>query len=147
MYRAGLRENGATADPQEHYRTTLDQGLAQLRGEVRACDFAWRQVNASVQQHLEENNIRPLCLQVEGMGEALVSIGSPNGWGPAPLTAQQVDEVLAELTADMDGVGADVTVLRRRAECTSVKGEATLCTSLQMRLYSGRQQQKSAWMT
>ena len=103
--------------------------------------------DASVQHHIEGNNIRPLCQQVEGMGEALVSIGSPNGWGPAPLTAQQVDEVLAELMADMDRVGADVTVLRRRAECTSVKGEATLHTSLQLSLCPKRQQQKSAWMT
>lgn len=56
------------------------------------------------------------------MGEALVVIGASNGWGPYPLTAEQADLVLKELTSDMERVQADVTVLRRRSEAGAEKG-------------------------
>lgn len=56
------------------------------------------------------------------MGEALVVIGASNGWGPFPLTAQQADLVLKELTAEMLRIGADVTTLRRRSESGTEKG-------------------------
>jgi hypothetical protein len=57
------------------------------------------------------------------MGEALIVVGAPNGWGPQPLTPEQVEVVLKDLTAEMDRVGADVTELRRRAGTSTVKGK------------------------
>lgn len=57
------------------------------------------------------------------MGEALVVIGASNGWGPFPLTAQQADLVLKELTAEMGRLEADVTTLRRRSESGTDKGQ------------------------
>jgi len=78
---------------EEQFRATLDQSLLQLRGEV------------------------------ESMGEALLVVGAPNGWGPHPLTSEQMEGVLKEVTPEMEGVGADVTELRRRAGTSTVKGE------------------------
>ena len=63
-----------------------------------------------------------IVLKVEAMGEALVVIGASNGWGPFPLTAQQADLVLKELTAEMLRIGADVTTLRQRSESGTEKG-------------------------
>lgn len=57
------------------------------------------------------------------MGEALVLIGASNGWGPFPLTPEQADLVLEELTAEMSRIEADVTTLRRRSELGSEKGK------------------------
>ena len=64
-------------------------------------------------------------LQVESMGEALVVIGASNGWGPYPLTSQQADFVLNELTTEMGRIGADSTSLRRRSESGTEKGKIT----------------------
>jgi len=61
------------------------------------------------------------------MGEALLVVGAPNGWGPHPLTSEQMEGVLKEVTAEMEGVGADVTELRRRAGTSTVKGTAHIC--------------------
>ena len=62
-------------------------------------------------------------VQVESMGEALLVVGAPNGWGPHPLTSEQMAAVMQELTAEMDRVGADVTELRRRGSTSTVKGK------------------------
>ena len=63
-----------------------------------------------------------ILVKVEAMGEALVVIGASNGWGPFPLTAEQADQVLKELTAEMGRIEADVTTLRRRSESGAEKG-------------------------
>lgn len=64
-------------------------------------------------------------LQVESMGEALVVIGASNGWGPYPLTSQQADLVLDELTNEMGRIEADSTILRRRSESGAEKGDCS----------------------
>lgn len=58
------------------------------------------------------------------MGEALVVIGASNGWGPFPLTSEQAEDVLKELTAEMGRIEADVTVLRRRSESGTDRGKS-----------------------
>lgn len=61
-------------------------------------------------------------MQVESMGEAVVAVGYPNGWGPSNLTGTQLDDVLKELNEQMDQVKADITLLRRRKEAPHIKG-------------------------
>lgn len=50
------------------------------------------------------------------MGEAILAVGASNGWGPTPLTQEELDSVLDELIQDMDRASADVTILRPRTD-------------------------------
>ena len=75
-------------------------------------------------------------LQVSTIGEALVEVGAPDGWGPLGLTAAHLEAVLARLRSAMDAVEADVTVLRQRQVHIPTLGDAgacrLLCSSLVM---------------
>ena len=46
------------------------------------------------------------------MGEVVLAVGA--SWGPDSLSEEQLQRVLAELTAQMLAQQADVTVLRQR---------------------------------
>ena len=64
------------------------------------------------------------CLQVSTIGEALVEVGAPDGWGPLGLTAVQLDAVLERLRVAMNAAHADVTVLRQRQVHIPTMGDA-----------------------
>jgi len=64
------------------------------------------------------------CLQVSTIGEALVEVGAPDGWGPLGLTADQLDAVLERLRVAMNAAHADVTVLRQRQVHIPTMGDA-----------------------
>jgi hypothetical protein len=44
----------------------------------------------------------------------VVEVGTPSGWGPAPLTPQQLAEVVEAVRGRAEDLAADVTVLRER---------------------------------
>lgn len=56
-----------------------------------------------------------LRLQVQQIGETLLTIGGSSGWGPAEhLPTCQMDIVLQALQGQMGAMQADMTLLRRR---------------------------------
>ena len=63
-------------------------------------------------------------MQVSTIGEALVEVGAPDGWGPLGLMADQLGAVLERLRAAMSTAHADVTVLRRRQVHIPTMGDA-----------------------
>ena len=63
-------------------------------------------------------------MQVSTIGEAMVEVGAPDGWGPLGLTAAQLEAVLARLRGAMDAAEADVTVLRQRQVHIPTMGDA-----------------------
>lgn len=64
-------------------------------------------------------------LQVHAVGEMMLDVGAPHGWGPQRLTAEQLQLVLERLTAAAQEGSADVTVLRQGT--TEVPGEGKEC--------------------
>jgi hypothetical protein len=63
-----------------------------------------------------------LCtVQVHAVGEIMLDVGAPHGWGPKRLTEDQLQVVLARLTSAAQEGGADVTLLRQGT--TEVPGE------------------------
>ena len=58
------------------------------------------------------------------MGEALLTVGGPNGWGAENLSAPQLDSVLQVVRGRLVVMQADMTLLRRRALPGSSKDDA-----------------------
>jgi hypothetical protein len=52
-------------------------------------------------------------LQVDLVGEALLEVGAPTGWGPVGLSEELLEQVLQRLQAAVGAV-ADIDVLRKR---------------------------------
>lgn len=53
-------------------------------------------------------------MQVDIVGEALVEVGAPDGWGPVGLTEAGLEEVLQQLRTAAHTAGADTLTLRQR---------------------------------
>lgn len=54
-------------------------------------------------------------VQVDYVGEQVLDVGAPNGWGPQGLTPEQLAKVLDRLRAAAGKVEADVSVIREHA--------------------------------
>jgi hypothetical protein len=53
-------------------------------------------------------------VQLDEMGEHVLEVGARSGWGPAGLSAEQLETALRRLGEGAEQQGADMTVLRRR---------------------------------
>lgn len=62
---------------------------------------------------------------MHAVGEMMLDVGAPHGWGPKRLSAQQLQLVLERLTSAAREGSADVTVLRQGT--TEVPGEGVCC--------------------
>ena len=71
-------------------------------------------------------------LQLESMGEMILAVGASGGWGPTPLTKDELDQLLDELIKEMDQASADVTFLRPRSDGN--KGDISLLYQLVFQL-------------
>jgi hypothetical protein len=60
---------------------------------------------------------------VTAVGEVMLEVGAPQGWGPSRLTAQQLEQVLAALQQAAAKGGADATVLRQGSTEMAAEGE------------------------
>jgi hypothetical protein len=63
------------------------------------------------------------CVQVTAVGEVMLEVGAPQGWGPSRLTSQQLQQVLAALQQAAKKGGADATVLRQGSTEMAAEGE------------------------
>lgn len=71
-----------------------------------------------------DHALTTLAEEVRIVGEQLVSVGGSLGWGPANLTDEQLDLVLAQMREAMRNVGAETTVLRRSSPASANKQAA-----------------------
>ena len=62
--------------------------------------------------------------QVKQVGEALLTVGGANGWGPEVLSSQQLDAVLQAVQGRLKSMEAEMTLLRRRTLPASSKEDA-----------------------
>lgn len=58
------------------------------------------------------------------MGEVMLEVGAPQGWGPSRLDSSQLGHVLAALQQAAAKGGADATVLRQGSTEMAAEGEA-----------------------
>jgi hypothetical protein len=63
------------------------------------------------------------CCQVTAVGEVMLEVGAPQGWGPSRLSSQQLARVLAALQQAAAQGGADATVLRQGSTEMAAEGE------------------------
>jgi hypothetical protein len=61
--------------------------------------------------------------QVHAVGEMMLEVGAPHGWGPQRLSAAQLQDVLDRLTAAAQEGSADVTLLRQGTTEVQAGGE------------------------
>lgn len=64
---------------------------------------------------------------MHAVGEMMLDVGAPHGWGPKRLTAEQLQLVLERLTAAAQEGSADVTVLRQGTTEVPGEGEEPAC--------------------
>ena len=57
------------------------------------------------------------------MGEMMLEVGAPHGWGPQRLSAAQLQDVLDRLTAAAQEGSADVSLLRQGTTEVQAGGE------------------------
>jgi hypothetical protein len=60
---------------------------------------------------------------VTAVGEVMLEVGAPQGWGPSRLTPQQLQQVLEALQQAAAKGGADATVLRQGSTEMAAEGE------------------------
>ncbi len=61
------------------------------------------------------------------MGELVLEVGAANGWGPSPLSSEQLAGVLGRLRGAAEAIGADVSVLRQRGADAAAGGQQGAC--------------------
>jgi hypothetical protein len=61
--------------------------------------------------------------QVHAVGEMMLEVGAPHGWGPQRLSAAQLQDVLDRLTVAAQEGSADVTLLRQGTAEVQAGGE------------------------
>lgn len=62
--------------------------------------------------------------QVTAVGEMMLEVGAPHGWGPTRLNSQQLERVLSALHHTADNGNADATVLRQGSTEVAAEGGA-----------------------
>lgn len=96
-------------------------GVAQVTDALRAADIGG---GGDDFETCLEHALESLTLEIATVGEALVEVGSADGWGPVGLDEAQLRAVLARLEAAADAVTADATVLRRKQVNVATMGDA-----------------------
>lgn len=61
-----------------------------------------------------EHSLGTLTRDLESLGEALLEVGHPLGWGPPCVTSEHLQEVLNTLTSHSKSISACATVIDRR---------------------------------
>lgn len=68
--------------------------------------------------------------EIEALGEMVLSVGAPHGWGPVGLSEQQVDMCLARIKALVEPKKVDCTTVRRRqVTLQTANGPVDCCTA------------------
>lgn len=93
-------------------------------GDTAAAAAAGSGAKLSPEQEFDaslDHAVDVMLTEVHAVGEMMLDVGAPHGWGPKRLTAEQLQAVLERLTWAAREGSADVTVLRQGT--TEVPGE------------------------